>query len=371
LRGVAILAVLIFHGVLSATQLGPRAPATLDGLAFVGHNGVTLFFVLSGYLITGILMDTSSATAGEYYGHFYARRARRILPTYLVTLLICLVLLPKLFPDRPQFAVPPASGVWALTFLSNVAIGRWGWAAMPLILGPLWSLSVEEQFYLFWPWLLRRRPAVSILALCGVAVLVSIATRVACILYAPPSWLWEYSTPACIDALAAGAAVAVIVRDPAMRARLTSWAWPVGVACVAVWLVCPFFARQSALGVAATAVRQTALAGVLAAWLARIVTAPSSVSARLLATPPFRFFGKYSYAMYLFNQPAIFVWFATPALAALTARLGGASGPLTVAVSLLLTIALTSALAVANWYAYERRALTTPFAFSFLESPSR
>jgi peptidoglycan/LPS O-acetylase OafA/YrhL len=354
-RGVAILAVLVFHGLIL-----PGAQA-VDSLALLGHVGVTLFFVLSGYLITGILMDTASRPAGEYYGRFYARRARRILPTYLVTLVLALVLLPALFPDRPQFAVPAGSTIWALTFLSNMAISRWGWAAMPVILGPIWSLAVEEQFYLFWPWLLRRRPGVSILWLCAIAAVVSIATRAACILYAPPTWLWTYSTLACIDALAAGAVVAVMMRDAAMRARLTSWAWPVGVLLVIVWLACPYIG-----GVAARAVRETALVGAFAAWLARVVTAPAGVSARVLSTAPFRFFGRYSYAMYLFNQPVIFVWFTTPALVALTARLGGGAVG-----SLLLTIALTTAAAVANWYAYERRALTTPFAFSFSESPSR
>jgi len=372
-RGVAILAVLVFHGVLYATQLGPDAPTAIhaaDGLALLGRNGVTLFFILSGYLITGILMDSASATTGEYYGRFYARRARRILPTYLFTLIVCLVVLPLVFPERPQFAVPPGSAVWALTFLSNVALGRWGWAAMPTVLGPLWSLSVEEQFYLFWPWLLRRRPGVSILGLCAAAVVISVATRVVCILYAPPSWLWELSTPACIDGLAAGAVVAVMMRDPVMRTRLTAWAVPAGLACFALWLVCPFFGRHSAPGVLASALRQTALVGAFAAWLARVLTAPSSASARVLSTPPLRFFGKYSYAMYLFNQPVIFVWFTTPALVTLTARMGG-SGPYAVFICLVLTIVLTSAAAVVNWYAYERRALTTPFAFSFSESPSR
>jgi peptidoglycan/LPS O-acetylase OafA/YrhL len=371
LRGVAILAVLVFHGTLYARELRPTVPTAVhevDALALLGHNGVTLFFVLSGFLITGILMDASPKPAGEYYGHFYARRARRILPTYAVALALAFVILPLAFPDRPQFAVPPGSGVWAVTFLANFALGRWGWTALPMILGPIWSLAVEEQFYLLWPFLLRRRPAVSVLGLCAGAVIISVATRALCILYAPHAWLWELSTPACIDTLAAGAAVAVIMRDDGMRARLASWAAPVGMLLVVVWLVCPFFERVAGLGVAAAAVRQTALAFAFAAWLARVVTAPAGWSARVLATPPFRFFGKYSYAMYLFNQPVIFVWFTTPVLAALTNRL---TGPLGVLACLLLTIALTSAAAVANWYAYERRILTTPFAFSFSESPSR
>jgi peptidoglycan/LPS O-acetylase OafA/YrhL len=343
---VAILAVLVFHGMMAGRPAVGRAA---DGWALLGHDGVTLFFVLSGYLITGILMDTSSAPAAAYYGRFYARRVRRIAPTYLVTLVVALVVLPSVFPDRPAFAVPAGSAVWALTFLSNFAIARWGWAALPLVLGPLWSLAVEEQFYLFWPWLLRRRAAASILALCAGAVVVSIATRFACLRYAPSGWLWEYATPACIDALAAGAVVAVFARTSV--AGLGRWSVRVGVVCVAIWLVCPF------LGSAGAAVRQTALVGAFAAWLARVVTAPSGWSASVLSTPPLRFFGRYSYAMYLFNQPVVLVMLVFVHAGVVT--------------HLVMSVVLTTAAAVVNWYAYERRALTTPFAFSFSESPSR
>ncbi len=137
LRGLAILMVVLFHGLYWS---GAYSSIRLVNLVFkatvVGWLGVNLFFVLSGFLITGILIDTKSDPS--YYRSFYRRRVFRILPAYFATIAI-LVLFHSL--RLPQI-------VLALLFLANysecfrVTAGGYG---------PFWSLSVEEQFYLLWP----------------------------------------------------------------------------------------------------------------------------------------------------------------------------------------------------------------------------
>jgi peptidoglycan/LPS O-acetylase OafA/YrhL len=144
LRGIAILLVLIYHGFLfSAPRLVLGTP-TLQSLYLLtgwGWLGVNLFFVISGFLITGILQDSRSST--QYFQRFYTRRALRILPAYLVTLFLLwgfhLVRLPYLLicvlflANMPGLLLPTGTALY----------------------GPLWPLAVEEQFYLVWPWLNR------------------------------------------------------------------------------------------------------------------------------------------------------------------------------------------------------------------------
>src|SRR5438067_5216950 len=135
LRGIAILGVLMFH-------LTP-ANIPLFTAYFVqsGWMGVDLFFILSGYLITGILVDTAGRPG--YYRNFLLRRTLRIVPLYCVILAIACVMF-----TWKQFLA--TGGWWYLTFLGNTQVflqNRWPSG----ILTPLWSLQVEEQFYLTFP----------------------------------------------------------------------------------------------------------------------------------------------------------------------------------------------------------------------------
>jgi peptidoglycan/LPS O-acetylase OafA/YrhL len=153
LRGVAILLVLYFHYFASSTLLPPY----LAAFGRLSWSGVDLFFVLSGFLLGGILLD--ARTSPEYFKTFYARRAFRILPAYAVTLVAFWLIIA--FPH-------PASGnatfqwlfsgafpayVYA-TFTQNFLM-TWRGTLGPGWLGPTWSLAVEEQFYLTLPLIIR------------------------------------------------------------------------------------------------------------------------------------------------------------------------------------------------------------------------
>jgi len=142
LRGIAILVVVLYHGLYWS---GANAPAGSFAhlaiqLTVFGWLGVNLFFVLSGFLITGILLDTKHSPT--YYRRFYTRRALRILPAYLA-IVVALVVFHQ---------ASPRSIAVSLLFMANYNADL----GIAQAYGPLWSLSVEEQFYMLWPMIVRK-----------------------------------------------------------------------------------------------------------------------------------------------------------------------------------------------------------------------
>jgi len=144
LRGIAVSLVVCFHSFGFAYGLSGLSgiPRMLVALTMSGWVGVNLFFVLSGFLITGILLDTKSRP--DYYQRFYWRRALRILPLYYAVLLLLLILARTgLVHRNVSWSFLAVSAV----YLANVA----SLLGVPMQYGVLWSLAVEEHFYLLWP----------------------------------------------------------------------------------------------------------------------------------------------------------------------------------------------------------------------------
>src|SRR5260370_27488468 len=140
LRGVAVLMVFLYHALYwSNVVTSSRIGNLIIKASVIGWLGVTLFFVLSGCLISGILLDTKGHPS--YSRRFYLRRVVRILPAYFVTIVVLLAFHSLTF----------GSTIVALLFLANYQI-------FPVVggYGPFWSLSVEEQFYLIWPMLVAK-----------------------------------------------------------------------------------------------------------------------------------------------------------------------------------------------------------------------
>ena len=151
LRGVAILLVLFFHGFDSPGIVWSRL--TVPGRLFFtaclgGWTGVYLFFVLSGFLITGILLD--SKPKPQYYRRFYIRRALRILPAFYLLLLLLIVLPRTGWLAHRRVGWPFVA--LSFLYLANVT----NLFGVPGQYGALWSLAVEEHFYLVWPAVVRR-----------------------------------------------------------------------------------------------------------------------------------------------------------------------------------------------------------------------
>ena len=336
LRGVAILLVVLYHaGERSSCGLPP-----LDALARWGWAGVDLFFALSGFLITGGLLDSLGSPG--YYRDFYARRALRIWPLYYAVLGTIFVAAPALAPVACSSAeYHRAAGVQGWLWLGSPQVPtsvageaslRAGWAD----LGHLWSLGVEEHFYLIWPiavgWLGIRR----LHRACLAAILTAPAFRLAAVLAGFPEFAYFF-TLCRMDSLAAGALVAAAARHPGGPAAIRPALAPLGLATVAATLGAGLVAGAAVVAVAALVFSSTA-AG--AALLVARATSDGPAPAWL------RFFGRYSYAMYVFDglfKPAYEGWAARWPFA-------GSAGYLTL---LMATTVTTTACALLSWHLLE------------------
>jgi peptidoglycan/LPS O-acetylase OafA/YrhL len=307
LRGIAILLVMFHHFQIVA--LGGPVQTFFYDLSYFGPHGVDLFFVLSGFLITGILLDSRGHT--HYFRNFYARRTLRIFPLYYTMIVLSLFVLPAIARAFPGIGAklsqfPPVGGDWPwyVFFVSNILVAKTGEWRHP-VLAAAWSLAIEEQFYVVWAVVVSfldrsavRKLALALVALSGIARAVGVAGGL--------DWKAVYVlTPFRFDALALGAFLAATLRgpEPAWEALGKPSAW-IAFAGTPV-LVCLYgggiwwydYPPTMSYG-------YTVVSLVCAAWL-RLALEPLRYrrTAAALNNGVLRFFGKYSYAMYFLNLP--------------------------------------------------------------------
>ena len=213
IRGLAVLMVLLFHFV------GQTLPTNWVELVIVGVTkygilGVALFFVLSGFLITGLLYDARNSP--HYFRNFFMRRFLRIFPLYygvLALLFFVAPLIPLLRGPTLDYLVDRQA--WAWLYGVNIYLAtheEWSFS----YLNHFWSLSVEEHFYLVWPlvvFLLARRPSALIAACLSISMCAMLA-RVTGSLIGLSWWTTVVLTPFQLDGLALGAFLAVAARQP-------------------------------------------------------------------------------------------------------------------------------------------------------------
>ncbi len=295
-RGVAIIMVLVCHGA-SVLPTDSGASQAWRHLLEQGAYGVDLFFVLSGYLITGILLDTREDPA--YFRTFYWRRALRIFPAYYCYLAIIFLVVRPLY--QRQGADPWADvSPWPyLAYLQNCLPG--GGNGRPL-LSHLWSLAVEEQFYLVWPALVYLVPRRGLAPLCAVLAVGALGLRCGLAHYGLDMEYAHRLTPARLDTLLLGALLAQAVRSERGLAWCRTWMPRLGLAAAVGILVLSrgthgfdmFDPLVYAVGWSLTAVLSAAI--VFAA-----ATAPKGRGQRLLTARWLQSFGRYSYAIYLLH----------------------------------------------------------------------
>lgn len=315
LRGLAIL-VVIFHNVGLAGHWDSDGAVVkvLELLSDSGWVGVQLFFVLSGFLITGILLDSQGAS--HQLRNFYMRRVLRIFPLYYAALAILFLVLP-LFNAAPNlFAQDRQHQWWFWLYLIN-----WGSPYISdLDLGHLWSLAIEEQFYLFWPlFVVRARPRTLVYG-CLALIVSAACFRAGLYAYDPEFAAKAGYSFSCArwDALAIGALLAVIVRDPVWLERIRQR----GVAILAVLTVVMALGIYlhrgfPAIGAGLGTLNQTTIALLFGGLILSVIlpeNQPSRLLPRLSSNSLLRLVGKYSYAIYIFHIPVKHVWFLTLAL---------------------------------------------------------
>lgn len=299
LRGISVLAVMGYH----------------VGLIHGGYLGVDAFFVLSGYLITALLVEEQRRTGAIHLTKFYARRALRLLPALVTLLAVILVAAAVLGFFFRAGATPSAllatAGVMSLITLFYMAnwamiLGKSMW-----ILGHTWSLSIEEQFYLLWPLTLmsllrfvRSRAAILAWVLGGATASVAIrnvllaggasvprvflgfdtrcdALLIGCGLGLVAAWGWLPVSRRARAALAAAGAAAAVLLSAA--------------ACTASWQSV-FMLRIGGLLVAVA----------VALLIAAVTASPSGVLAAILSVQPLRSTGRISYGLYLWHFPIVY-----------------------------------------------------------------
>ena len=305
-RGLAILLVMAFHFAgLLRQELSASSSGVLHALqqaCSVGWAGVDLFFVLSGFLITGILLDTKRSA--NFFSSFYARRTLRIFPLYYGVLVAGVILAPALAPaasGKLQFLRDNQAWLWS--YLTNWLVARQG-DFNKVTAGFLWSLAVEEQFYLVWPLLAYLLSPRALGRVCVAILVAGLPLRLALhAIGATPSALYVM-TFTHLDPLAVGGLLAVAVRDPyagpATLRRIKGLAWLSPAALLAVLAAaggeCEFWNPRIAV------FAFTPLA-FLFGGLLLVALRPSgqSVATRLFGSGPLRSFGRYSYAIYLFH----------------------------------------------------------------------
>jgi peptidoglycan/LPS O-acetylase OafA/YrhL len=207
IRGLAIAFVILYH---YAGVVAPKGSA-LYYLLVPTHlmwSGVDLFFVLSGFLIGGILMDQREALG--YYKVFYMRRVHRIFPIYYL-MIASLILGLRFFPRSPLFQ--GTMPLWTYPLFAQNLLGDF--TRMPVWLGVTWSLAVEEQFYLLFPFLVHVCSRRTLTVVLGACVVGSALLRTVLVLKGYGFEQVYPLLPCRADALALGALAAIAVRAPA------------------------------------------------------------------------------------------------------------------------------------------------------------
>ncbi len=305
LRGVAIALVLALHLVIRPnlkawTHLLGAGPASLLNMAWCG---VDIFFVLSGFLIGGIVFDRRGAN--NFYVAFYSRRTTRIFPAYFLLIGLAFLLTPGLDDSYAAFSWPrPIGGDVPLagyvTFTANL------YSASGFItsdwLGPVWSICIEEQFYLLAPFLLRRVAWRAVpWALC-VAILGSASLRSMWMLELIPHRFaaWDFTLTR-LDGLGLGVLGAYLVRTPRFVSWVAGHRLALKVALAALVLASVWLSQQARpilIGPGILLLSLTALVTILA-----LRADPHSCLARGLRLRSLVTLGKYSYFLYLFHMP--------------------------------------------------------------------
>ena len=364
IRGFAVLLVMAAHFVGGAPAVSEWQKIVVTA-ATHGWMGVDLFFVLSGFLITGLLIDSKGTP--HYLRNFYARRTLRIFPLYYLVLVCLFLILPEVTTPSPLLESARANQIWLWTYTSNFYIATTSsWSSLNYV-SHFWSLAIEEQFYLFWPLVVLFFSRVALERICLGVLVFALGLRIALTLAGISELSISVLTPCRIDTLCLGAFVALRVRRPGgfseWVGRAGHAALIFGVAWFAVvvigWLI-PF------ASLVLHQLRNSLDAFFFAALLLVALKPPSNVVARILQGRVLRFFGKYSYGLYVYH--GILTWYLYEAAVdeKLDALLGNPT--LSMVARVIIGVGVSILISVLSYNLFERRFLALKRHFN--DAPS-
>ena len=364
-RGLALALVFFNHwggtfGPWSTLGAGERFAARLSS---AGWCGVDLFFVLSGFLITGILLDTRKAP--DFFKTFYVRRTLRIFPLYYIFLFALFILFRPFLHAIPEYRALSSHQISYWLYLQNWQTSIRGWPSFGM--DHLWSLAVEEQFYLVWPLIVFWGGRSRIVSIAGALIVLPFALRVAILV--SPSWRlgspenFAYASSITrVDALACGAWIAAVARGPGGVARIRRLGAPLAVISAAALIALVVVRRTfDKYDIGAQTLGFSLLAFLFSGVVMVLVTLPRNHRfERIFCWKPLRKLGTISYAAYIFHAP-ILVFIATYVHLGATPFAAGEKG-----IHFVLGVVVTLACAEVSWRYFEKRLL----AFKDRVSPS-
>ena len=335
LRAIAVAAVAWFHW--------------LPGLTFgfdLGAMGVNLFFVLSGFLITGILLDSraqvgASRERWHMLRQFFIRRFLRIFPLFYATIAILALL--NIRPVR-------ATILWHITYLSNVYFFQHGsWGREFASVSHFWSLAVEEQFYLVWPFLILFLPVRWIPKAIAAAVLLAPCYRITMAIVMPQNALSPILPIGCLDALGIGALFAYVKRSGPGTEGFRTISRSLLTVGLPAYVVFEILVHASPHSKILAAFRQTAYVLVFGWLTAEASLGFPGLPGRLLSLGPVIYIGRISYGIYILHNLAIYaVVFAVRSLHAPSTLLANPW------ITLAAKLGITLGLAAFSWQFFEK-----------------
>jgi len=292
IRGIAILLVLFFH-CFEKIKVFP-----FNFLSEIGWVGVDLFFVLSGFLITGILLDTKGNE--NYLMSFFAKRALRIFPLYYLALLIIFIILaiPGINHFNPVFDITHLqNSFYYFTFTQNLFFSFNGWGVTDL-LNHFWSLAIEEQFYLFWPFIIFYLKTSKVLVVCTLLIIIALITRNNNV----DSDFSYVFTLARVDALSIGSMLAIVIRKH--NQLLNRMALPTFlITAISLLLISYYSPNIGFRNTYFVRFGYTLFALLFASIIAFVYDKKrvGTVTNEILSLGMLRFFGTYSYGIYIYH----------------------------------------------------------------------
>ena len=366
LRGLAILMVMLMH-FTDHQQTNSSLVQVLNRILGCGWIGVDLFFVLSGFLITGILIDTKNTP--RYFLNFFARRSLRIFPLYygyVCVLLFCVVPFVQRtgYMDSVNVQVVADNKPYFLLYGTNFLLAQRGHFLTGFV-DHLWSLAIEEHFYFLWPFVVYFVGKRHLAAVCWTLIVGAIMSRAWFVF----TGVWPLSayllTPCRMDALAIGGLAAICARSPEILNSVMRLSKP------GLWIgggyVLFYFGARGVLpwvGVTYEVVGKSVTAFFFALCLLGIVNArDKGLTSRAFSHPLLCFFGRYSYGLYVFHTgvwlikmrfgipqyleahsiPAFLVWF----------------------VDLLIPMIFSILIAFCSWHLFEKQVLKLKRFFEY------
>ena len=355
LRGIAILMVIFCHFVSNLWITADGWAWPLVAIAHAGWAGVDLFFVLSGFLITGILVDARGSPS--YFKAFYARRVLRILPAYYGFLLVIFVLLPLLHLGAGEnYMLARQHQSWYWLHLTNImmALGELpGRGPYPSTL--FWSLAVEEQFYFIWPAIVALCSTTTLRKVCIGGVLLCIVLRIVGGMTGVSELTLSVLPITRGDTLFVGGLLAIEYRRGGLEryVRIAKLAAPLATVLLVALTI--KYGQLDYLD------RGTAMFGSIAIMVLGAsavvigITSETSRYARALRSGVLRFFGRYSYAIYIVHTAVLAGMNHYRPFASLP-EIGGAALPAQT-LWLVVYIGLSTGVAMLSWHLVEKHFL--------------